>query len=120
MPDDSDVWQRLVARRVRAWIETSRAAALEHLKGLTQLHTLDLCDTQVTDAGLEHLKGLRQLQWLDLERTQVTDAWLECLNGLRQLRRLDLCETQVTEAGVEELQGALLKTSIYPMIRRQN
>jgi len=36
-------------------------AALEHLKGLTNLEELDLTYTQVTDAGLEHLRGLTSL-----------------------------------------------------------
>ena len=41
-------------------------AGLEHLKGLTNLQSLDLTFTKVTDAGLEHLKGLTKLQSLDL------------------------------------------------------
>ena len=37
-----------------------------NLKGLTQLQSLNLRDTKVTDAGLVHLKGLTKLQSLDL------------------------------------------------------
>ncbi len=40
---------------------------------------------KVTDAGLKHLKGLTNLQSLDLGQTQVTDAGLEPLKGLTQL-----------------------------------
>jgi len=45
-----------------------------NLKGLTNLQSLDLYDTQVTDAGLVHLAGLTNLGWLYLHGTQVTDA----------------------------------------------
>ena len=41
-------------------------AGLEHLKGLTQVQSLNLSQTEVTDAGLKHLKGLTQLQSLNL------------------------------------------------------
>jgi hypothetical protein len=41
-----------------------------------------LDSTQVTDAGLEHLKGLTQLQTLWLGSTHVTDE------GVRQLSRV--------------------------------
>jgi hypothetical protein len=34
---------------------------LEHLNGLTGLHTLCLERTPITDEGLEHLKGLSEL-----------------------------------------------------------
>ena len=33
----------------------------------------------MTDAGLEHLKGLTKLQSLDLRNTQVTDAGVKGL-----------------------------------------
>ena len=84
---------------------------LEHLKGLTQLRTLNLHGTQVTDAGLERLKGLTQLQELYLDGTQVTDAGLERLKGLTQLQELYLDGTKVTGVGLEYLKGlAQLKT----------
>ncbi|MEO2033890.1 MAG: leucine-rich repeat domain-containing protein [Planctomycetaceae bacterium] len=47
---------------------------LEHLKGLTKLV---LSNTQITDAGQEHLKGLTSLHSLDLRDTQITDAGLD-------------------------------------------
>ena len=42
------------------------------LKGLTDLGSLNLANTKVTDAGLKHLKGLTKLQEVDLMLTQVT------------------------------------------------
>jgi hypothetical protein len=38
------------------------------------LQSLDLQETNVTDAGLKHLRGLTQLDSLDLRKTKVTDA----------------------------------------------
>jgi len=80
---------------------------LEHLKGLDQLHKLDLDNTPVSDAGLEHVKTLGQLQELDLHLTQVTDAGLKHLKGLNQLRELRLVNTKVTDAAVKTLRQAL-------------
>ncbi len=78
-------------------------AAIEHVKGFSQLQDLDLMDTPVTDAGLEHLKALTQLRMLSLDETRVTDAGLEHLKGLTQLQNLDLAGTLVTNAGLEHL-----------------
>ena len=80
---------------------------LAHLKGLSQLHVLNVGGTRVTDAGLVHLKGLTQLWDLSLSGTQVTDAGLVHLKGLTQLRYLALSRTRVTDAGVVELQKVL-------------
>ena len=43
------------------------------------LQTLDLRETEVTDAGLEHLKVLAKLKYLNLEGTQVSDDAVEKL-----------------------------------------
>jgi Leucine-rich repeat (LRR) protein len=45
-----------------------------HLKGLTNLETLLLDNTNITDAGLVHLKGLTNLQTLSFIGTKITDA----------------------------------------------
>ena len=46
------------------------------MKGLTQLQTLGLTSTQVTDAGLEQLKGLTQLQfWTSTLLRSAMPAW---------------------------------------------
>lgn len=87
-------------------------AGLEHLKVLTQLHTLNLRATKVTDAGLADLGALRQLQWLSLSDTNVTDAGLEYLKGLTRLQSLDLRGTKVTDADAKRLQNALPRCKI--------
>jgi hypothetical protein len=37
---------------------------------MTDLEHLDLCNTDVTDAGLEHVKGLTNLQQLRLRNSR--------------------------------------------------
>jgi len=72
---------------------------------LSQVQSLDLSDTQVSDAGLVHLQGLSALQSLDLSDTQVSDAGLVHLQGLSALQSLNLMNTQVSDTGLAHLQG---------------
>ncbi|MCH8804975.1 MAG: hypothetical protein IH986_02675 [Planctomycetes bacterium] len=87
-------------------------AGLAHLKGLAGLNWLWLSGTEVTDAGLAHLKGLAGLHVLSLVGTQVTDAGLAHLKGLAGLQWLYLTDTQVTSAGWAELHKALPECKI--------
>ena len=82
-------------------------AELKYLKGLTNLQTLDLNFSYVTDAGLKHLKGLTNLQTLYLSRTSITDAGLGHLQEITSLQDLRLDATDVTDEGAEELRKAL-------------
>jgi Leucine-rich repeat (LRR) protein len=52
-----------------------------NLKECSQLRTLDLKETKVSDTALEHIKGLTQLQSLSLTDTNVTD------DGVKKLRQ---------------------------------
>ena len=58
-------------------------AALEKLGAriVTQVTSVDLSRTEVTDAGLAHLKGMTGLEGLGLRGTQVTDAGVEKLQA---------------------------------------
>ncbi len=104
-------------------LQAAAIAAIEKLGGEVGVddagvvRTIDLCDTQITDAGLEHLEELTDLKWLDLSGTQVTDAGLEHLKGLTNLEGLHRLEgltklwelhlegTRVTDAGLAHLKG---------------
>ena len=58
-----------------------------YLKALSNLETLTLNSTQISDAGLVHLKDLTNLRYLGLNGTQITDA------GLAELQQaLPSCE----------------------------
>lgn len=78
---------------------------LVFLKNLKGLRSLDLMDTEITDAGLVHLKDLRGLQTLNLGGTKVTDAGLVHLKGLTGLQSLTLYDTKVTDQGLAHLKG---------------
>jgi hypothetical protein len=69
--------------------------------------SVELGNTQVTDAGLAHLEGVTELQLLYLGNTQITDAGLVHLEGLTELRSLGLTYTQVTGAGLAKLRKAM-------------
>ena len=74
---------------------------------LTNLQSLRLSDSPVTDAGLVHLSGLSRLAVLDLSKTHVSDAGLFHLNKLTKLQMLYLGGTEVSDEGVEALKKAL-------------
>ncbi len=74
---------------------------------LLDVEVVILVIEKVSDADLVHLKGLTQLHSLNLRNTQVSDAGLVHLKGLAQLRDLYLYNTQVSYEGVGELQKAL-------------
>ena len=88
---------------VGLWGSDVTDAAVEPLKGLSQLESLSLGGTKVTGAGLGHLNGLSRLQGLDFVDVQVTGAGLEQLKGLRRLQVLNLSCTEVTDADLEPL-----------------
>ena len=87
-------------------------AGLSKLGDLKNLHRLHLEKTGVTDAGLANLKGLSNLEYLNLYGTQVTDAGLSNLEGLKNLKSLYLWQSKVTDAGVDKLKKALPNTRI--------
>lgn len=80
---------------------------------IPDLHTLDLTDSPVTDAGLHRVGALRGLRYLFLRRTIVTDHGLPALLDLPELEWLDLSETLVTDAGIMLLCSLAGLTTLY-------
>jgi hypothetical protein len=80
-------------------------AGLAHLSGVTNLTSLILDGTQVSDEGLKHLKGLERLDELRLSGTQVGNSGLAHLRGLTNLRFIDLRETKISDAGLAHLKS---------------
>jgi hypothetical protein len=71
-------------------------ATLEHLRGLSQLRSLDVSDTKISDAGLAKIAALPGLVELRLARTAITDAgFQEHLAKKDSLLKLDLTGTEV-------------------------
>ncbi len=114
----TDVTFAQIGRLTQLWqlmlIESSvNDASLSHLKGLTDLRSLELLrDTRITDAGLSNLTGLRNLTRLILPRNQVSDAGLAHLKGLTDLTELNLWGTQVSDAGMAHLKGLTKLSSL--------
>jgi len=77
------------------------------LRGLTEIKSLILSNTQVTDGDTVHLTGLTKLEDLNLTATQITDVGLENLTRMKRLYLLSLDYTNVTAQGVERLSNAL-------------
>jgi len=74
-----------------------------HLAKLTNLRSLWLRDTSVSDKTLAHVSSLTQLECLDVSQTNVGDTGVECLIGLSKLKRLNLSRTNVGDAGLESI-----------------
>ena len=65
--------------------------------------SLELEQTDVTDAGLKELSGLINLEKLDLNQVKVTNAGIKELAPFKKLRELNLWGTKVTDAGLKGL-----------------
>ena len=79
---------------------------------MTQLQSLQLMGSKVSDAGLQRLKGLTHSSDWTSTAPRVSDAGLNHLKGLTQLRELNLRGTKVTSAGVKGLRQALPECKI--------
>jgi len=82
-------------------------AGLAALTPFTKLRKLQLQKTSLTDAGLEHLGKLTSLEILNLYGTAVTDAGLLHLADLRNLKKIYLWQTNVTPEGAGKLRAAV-------------
>lgn len=63
---------------------------VDHIARLSQLESLDLSGSSLSDRGIAKLSQLRALRKLDLSRTDVTADGIAALSDLRQLRHLKL------------------------------
>ncbi|MBE0545153.1 MAG: hypothetical protein IH623_27765, partial [Verrucomicrobia bacterium] len=81
----------------------------------SQLESLYLDHTQISEAGLANLAALAQLDALRLDHTQVNDAGLQHLSKLPRLRYLSLQGTRITGRGLRHLSGSsTLKYLLLP------
>ena len=80
---------------------------LAHFKHLLQL---DLCDTNVTDAGLLELRNVKSLDYLNIggrTRSKITGVGLKALKKVKSLHSLVLIGSQITDGELQELITAL-------------
>jgi hypothetical protein len=64
------------------------------------------------DTGLAKLTSLTELQSLNLDSTHVTDVGVPLLAGFGKLRQLDLYHSLLTGQGVAKLRAALPRTVV--------
>lgn len=80
--------------------------AMEHLRFVPKLHTLDLSCGRITDNGLANLQNVPGLIELNLHACKkITDAGLFHISNLKQLRHLDIGATKISDAGLAHLCG---------------
>ena len=94
-------------------VEATTNLGLKHyLAAIKSAPELYLYQWKITDAGLEHLKGQTHLHPLNLRATKITDAGLAHLKGFSHLESLDLTETKVTEKGLTNFKKLLPSCNI--------
>ncbi len=92
--------------RFRMITQTPTEAGVALLGSLTQLRTLDIADTALTDAALRHLQPLRNVEVLNIANNmRITDDGLRHLTGWTRLRHLNLSGTGISDAGLTYLNG---------------
>lgn len=74
---------------------------------------LIFCDPNFDDRDLKDLQNLSEVETLDLEGTGITDAAAEHLKTLKHLRYLVVRRTQMTLPAAQRLQFELRKTMIW-------
>jgi hypothetical protein len=87
------------------YIGSSRVTgkALQKLAGLTQLRTLSLRKSGLSDADFLQLPAMPNLEALGLDGTQITDVALDHLADFPAVRTLWLDDTNITSAGLSKL-----------------
>ena len=84
---------------------------LSQLEG-NKIIGLSLAWTAVTDEGLAHLEAFTNLRSLDLGRTNISDNAIPQLSRLHRLKHLFIEGTQLTGDGEEELRQSLPDTLV--------
>ncbi len=80
-------------------------AGLVHLQWFNNLKELSLLNTRIGDAGLQHLRELTNLKYLILENTKASDEGLMYLSELKNLEILTLGKTHVSGQGLRYFRG---------------
>ena len=77
--------------------------SLTQIRPLTRLSTLSLATTLITDSGCKAIAQIASLNELDMSDTAITDEGLACLPQLPRLTQLTLDATRITDAGCKHL-----------------
>ncbi len=77
----------------------SPESAFHEIAKLTELQSLTIDNSNVSDAHVDALQELTALTWLSLSNTKISDVGLQQLNNLMQLTYLNVSRTSVTTGG---------------------
>lgn len=122
MSDDSDAACLASLTSLKSlrlfWMIGDRGIAA--LTPLTNLESLDLYSSQVTDKGLASLPSMKRLMWLRLTHAKaVTDDAVKFLGRCKTLRTIFLAGTAITRDGVAKLKQLLPVCKIDRANRRK-
>lgn len=77
---------------------------LIHLSNCSEIESLNLQETEITNEGIKYLKKLKKLKHLRLkENPQLTNECISNLTELESLQDLQIQETSITEDGLGKL-----------------
>ena len=88
-------------------------AGIAPLTTLPRLRRLSMKGTLVTDDALEQLKEVETLEVLDISNTAISDAGVSHLTNHSNLKSLILSKDQVSPEAKEKLKNALPKLRFY-------
>ena len=89
-------------------------AGFEKLKPVvSQLVTVDLSATNITDQSVSQLATAKHLRVIRLAETAVTDASIDSLLNIPTLQSINLYGTKVTDAGVSRLSSLTQLKHLY-------
>ncbi|MCA9260565.1 MAG: carboxypeptidase regulatory-like domain-containing protein, partial [Planctomycetales bacterium] len=101
---DAELLQKIPSVEVLRFDRTEVGdSILAHVRGLTQLQSLEMRNAKVTDWGVRQLVDTASLRELNLARAEVTDDGLEAIAAIESLEELDVSGTQVGDAGLRRL-----------------
>lgn len=88
-------------------------AGLKELNANDRLQTLILCDTQIGDAAMKELSRLHGIVQLQIQHTRITDAGLKELKQLQHLKHLLLFGNEITDEGLKHLKDFKQLNSLW-------
>jgi Leucine-rich repeat (LRR) protein len=78
-------------------------ATLAQLQRFQDLTELNLLGTSISDDGLKHLLHLKKLKVLVLNATKITNEGLATLSEMKNLERLSLADTRIDDKNLSQL-----------------
>lgn len=76
-----------------------------HLRGMSDLESLQLWGAAITDKEMENLRHFPKLKSLDIRATPIGDSGLAHVAQLKSLETLELLGTRITGAGLVHVRG---------------